>query len=47
MWCSGQATGWKIYVSSREKDETFLPSKTSREALGPIQPPIAWLPAES
>jgi len=32
----------KFYLDSRRGKEIFLPSKASRPALGPIQPPIKW-----
>jgi hypothetical protein len=32
----------KFYLDSRQGKKFFLPSKASRPALGPIQPPIKW-----
>jgi hypothetical protein len=38
------ATGWTAESSSPGRGKNFLFSTLSRQALGPIQPPMQWVP---
>jgi hypothetical protein len=43
-WDSLVCTGWTVEVRSREGKEIFLCYTAFRQALGPTQPPIQWVP---